>query len=438
MPPMQRRFPRWGYAVVALIVIAAGGLSAWLIWGRAPEDVSNPDAEFTAPTEGPKPKKKKPEDFVWPVFGYTPDRAKYFPTKVVKPPFKKVWRHRADSLLEFPPVLANNTLYAVTNKGTAIAMNAKNGHIRWRRPVGTLSAASPAWWRDRLFIVTLDGQITSLRAKDGKLLWKKDIPSRTESSPLVRNGRVYFGSEDGTVYAVRAKNGKTIWTYGASGAVKAALAYSDHKLYFGAYGGRAYAIQASNGNEVWSTSTAGLSLGRSGNFYSTPAVAFGRVYMGNTDGRVYSFVARNGETAWTKSTGSYVYSGPAAAPVPGKGPTVFIGSYTGVFYALDAQSGAERWSFQSPGRISGAVSVIGPVVYFANLVSRETHGLDVRTGKEVFRHKGGGFAPPLSDGETLYVTGYGTELAFKPRKKAPGAGRSGRRAREKNQGREGS
>jgi len=72
----------------------------------------------------------------------------------------------------------------------------------------------------------------------------------------------------------------------------------------------------------------------------------------------------------------------------------------------------------------GAVSVIGPVVYFANLVSRETHGLDVRTGKEVFRHKGGGFAPPLSDGETLYVTGYGTELAFKPRKKAPGAGRS--------------
>ena len=159
--------------------------------------------------------------------------------------------------------------------------------------------------------------------------------------------------------------------------------------------------------------------------------------MGNTDGRVYSFPASSGDLAWTQSTGSYVYSGPAAAPVKGRGPTVFIGSYTGRFYAFDARSGAERWSFQSPGRISGAVSVIGRVVYFSNLATRETHGLDVRTGKEVFRHDGGGFSPPLSDGKTLYLTGYATELALRPRKKSPKAGRSERRAREKNQDREG-
>ena len=435
MPPMQRRFrSRWPYVVAAVVVLAAGGLTAYLIWGRAPEDVSNPDAEFTAPTGEPKPKKQKPEDFVWPFFGYSPDRSKYFPAQI-KPPFKKVWRRRADSLLEFPPVLARKTLYFVTNKATAVARDAATGKLRWRRPVGSLSAASPAWWKGRLFVVTLDGRITALRAKNGRVIWKKDIPSRTESSPYVRNGRVYFGSEDGTVYALRAKNGRTIWTYGASGAVKAALAYSNGKLYFGAYGGSAYAIRASDGKAVWSTSTAGLSLGRSGNFYSTPAVAFGRVYMGNTDGRVYSFAASSGETAWTKSTGSYVYSGPAAAPVPGRGPTVFIGSYTGRFYALDARSGAERWSYQSPGRISGAVSVIGRVVYFANLETRETHGLDVRTGRQVFRHDGGGFAPPISDGKTLYLTGYATQLAFKPRREARGARRSGRRARGKSRDR---
>jgi outer membrane protein assembly factor BamB len=426
MPPMRRRIPRWAYVLGALVVLAAGGLTAYLIWGRAPGDVSNPDAEFTAPTEEPKAKKRKPKDFVWPIFGYTPDRAKYFPTNV-GPPFKRVWRHRADSLLEFPPVLAKETLYFVTNKGTAVALNAKTSKTRWRRPVGSLSAASPAWADDRVFTVTLDGRVTCLRADNGRVVWKKDIPSRTESSPLVRNGRVYLGSEDGTVYALNAKNGHTIWTYGASGAVKAALAYSDHKLYFGAYGGTAYAIRASNGREVWSTGTAGLSLGRSGNFYSSPAVAFGRVYMGNTDGRIYSFTASGGEVAWTKSTGSYVYSGPAAASVKGRGPTVFIGSYTGVFYALDARSGAERWSFQSPGRISGAASVIGRVVYIANLASRETHALDVRTGKEVYRHDGGGFAPPISDGKSLYLTGYATLLRLDPREKKKRGGKSKRK-----------
>ena len=430
MPPMQRRIPRWAYVVAAVVVLAAGAGGAYLIWGGAPEDVSNPDAEFTVPRDEPKPKKRKPKDFVWPTFGYTPDRSKYFPTRL-GPPFKKVWRRRADSLLEFPPVLARKTLFYVTNKGTAVARNAVTGRLRWRRSIGTLSAASPAWWKGRLFVVALDGRLTALRAKNGRVLWRRDIPSRTESSPLVRNGRIYFGSEDGTVYALRAANGKTIWTYRTNGAVKAALAFAGGRLFFGAYGGRATAIRASDGKEAWSTSTAGLSLGRSGNFYSTPAVAFGRVYMGNTDGRVYSFTARSGETAWTKSTGSYVYSGPAAAPVPGRGPTVFIGSYTGRFYALDARSGAERWSFQAPGRISGAVSVLGRVVYFANLGTRETHGLDVRTGRQVFRHKGGGFAPPITDGETLWLTGYATQLAFKERKarKADGRKRAGKRKR---------
>src|SRR5688500_14853986 len=169
MPPMQRRFPRWAYVLAAVVVLAAGGLAAWLNWGDAPEDVSDPDAEFTAPAEEPKQKKRKPKDFVWPVFGYTPDRAKYFPQQV-DPPFKRVWRQRADSLLEFPPVLAKKTLYFVTNKGTTVALSAKNSKTRWRRSVGTLSAASPAWDDGRLFVVTLDGRVTALRGDNGKVI----------------------------------------------------------------------------------------------------------------------------------------------------------------------------------------------------------------------------------------------------------------------------
>jgi outer membrane protein assembly factor BamB len=425
MPPMPIRIPRWGYAAIAAVLLAAGGAGAYLIWGRAPGDVSNPDAEFTVPAPAPKPpKRKKEKPFVWPIFGYTPDRAKYLPARL-DPPFRKLWRYRADSLLEFPPVLAQNTLFFVTNRGTAVAVDARTGRRRWKRKVGTLSAASPAWWRGTLFVVTLDGRLTALRARGGRVLWTKDVPSRTESSPYVREGRVYFGSEDGTVYAVRARNGRTIWTYRAPGAVKAALAFSGGRLFFGDYAGVATAIRARDGARVWSTSTAGLALGRSGRFYSTPAVAFGRVYMGNTDGRVYSFTARGGETAWTRSTGAYVYSGPAAANVPRLGPTVFVGSYSGRFYALDARSGNERWSHQAAGRISGAAGVIGRVAYIGNLGNRDTEGLDVRTGRRVFRWSHGGFAPPISDGKRLYVTGYASLFGFAPRKhrRAHGHGR---------------
>ncbi|MEX2448623.1 MAG: PQQ-binding-like beta-propeller repeat protein [Solirubrobacterales bacterium] len=80
----------------------------------------------------------------------------------------------------------------------------------------------------------------------------------------------------------------------------------------------------------------GQGFGTSGAFYSTPAVAFGRVYAGNNDTRVYSFDRRDGTIAWTYSTGGCAYSGPAAARTSRTGPTVYIGSFDGNLYALNA------------------------------------------------------------------------------------------------------
>jgi YD repeat-containing protein len=100
--------------------------------------------------------------------------------------------------------------------------------------------------------------------------------------------RVYFGSESGRVYSLRAGDGAVRWTYDAKGAVKCALALADGKLYFGDYSGRVYALHQADGTRSWSTGTKGSTFGfRSGQFYSTPAVAYGRVYIGNTDGRMY-------------------------------------------------------------------------------------------------------------------------------------------------------
>ena len=76
------------------------------------------------------------------------------------------------------------------------------------------------------------------------------------------------------------------------------------------------AVKARNGQIKWQAGSQGLSFSRTGEFYSTPAVAFGRVYSGNNDGRVYSFDAKTGELAWTQSTGGYVYPGPAVADTP--------------------------------------------------------------------------------------------------------------------------
>jgi outer membrane protein assembly factor BamB len=425
-PRSRRRIVIW-VGLAAVVLLAAGAGAYVLLSGG---DVSNPDVEFRAePTETPAAETPRAgaDDFTWPRYGYSASRRHYLPaSKSLRPPFRRRWSWGADSLLEFTPILAEGKLFIIKNNGAVYALDKRNGNVRWRRDLGRLAASAPAYAGGRIFVTILrrnggskNGLVAALRAKDGAQLWTKPLPSRTESSPLVANGRVYFGSEDGSFYALRARDGGEVWRYKAAGAVKGAPALSGGKLYFGDYAGRVHAIRERDGKRAWSVTTRGARFGTgSGQFYASPAVAFGRVYIGNTDSNVYSFSARDGKLAWRTGTGNYVYASAAVAQVPGGKPTVYVGSYDARFYALDARSGKVRWKHKAPGRISGAATVVGDIVYFGDLKSRSTTGLGARTGRKVVRLGRGGFNPVISDGRNLYLVGYASLSQLTPRSPA--------------------
>jgi outer membrane protein assembly factor BamB len=417
---------------VALLVLVGGGVVFALT--QKPGDISHPGVAFhNEPTATPVPdtpeptpgsKKKDPlANFEWAYYGYSQDRRHYLPAStLLKPPFWRVWTLGGKTLLEFPPVMAEGKLFLLKNSGGVEAIDKRTGRVVWARKVGALAAASPAYGNGRVFVTLLSrgkgkpGAVYALRASDGKILWRRLLPSRSESSPVFDNDRIYFGSENGTVYALLAGDGSVRWTFKAHGAVKCALALANGKLYFGDYSGRVYAIRQADGGQVWSSGTSGGHFGlSSGQFYSTPAVAFGRVFIGNTDGRMYSFASDNGKLAWAKETGGYVYSSPAVAQVPSGKPTVYFGSYSGVFYALNAQSGQVRWSYRDGGKISGGATVVGDIVYFSNIGHKDTTGLGARTGRKVFHMRRGSFNPVISDGRTIFLTGYSSLYALRPK-----------------------
>jgi outer membrane protein assembly factor BamB len=425
---MSRRKLLLGAGVALVVLIAAGAVFAVT---RRPGDVSNPDVGFSdEPTSTPVPDPPEPKsakkdplrNFVWANYGYSKDRRRLLPASMLlRPPFWRVWTLGGRTLLEFPPVMAEGKLFLLKNNGAVYAIDKRTGKVIWKRKVGALAAASPAYGNGRVFVPllsrgkSLPGAVYALRASDGKVLWRRLLPSRSESSPVFDNDRVYLGSENGRVYALRAGDGAVRWTYDAHGAVKGGLALADGKLYFGDYSGRVYALRQTDGHQLWDTGTSSGPLGfRSGQFYSTPAVAYGRVYIGNTDGRMYSFSSSNGKLAWAKGTGGYVYSSPAVAQVPGGRPTVYFGSYDGKFYAVDARSGKVRWSYHDGGKISGGSTVVGDVVYFSNIGKRDTTGLGARTGRKVFHMARGSFNPVISDGRTIFLTGYSSLYALRP------------------------
>jgi outer membrane protein assembly factor BamB len=420
---VKRNRRRWPWIAAAVVLVLAGAaVGAYFAFFKKQGDYNNPNAAFeTTPVVPPpkQPRKPKPETFKWPQYGYQRDRTRFLDANI-HPPFKILWRFKkGKGLVEFQPILVNGVLYFVRNEGMAYAVRAKNGKKLWQRKVSSLAASSPAWAQGRIFITTLvPGSVKALNAKNGKIVWKKSLPSRAESSPIVINGVVYFGSENGTVYALRASNGKTVWTYHAGGAVKAGLAYDQGKLYFGDYSGAVTALSAKSGGKVWSTATNGASFNRSGQFYSTPAVAYGRVYLGNTDNFVYSFVAKTGQLAWRHGTGSYVYAAPAVGTVAGLGATVFIGSYDGNFYALNAKTGGVRWTHRDGGKISGAPTVIGKVVYYSSLGNHNTLGLNTSNGNRVWTYPFGAFNPVISDGKRIYLTLNSNVVGLVPKPKS--------------------
>jgi outer membrane protein assembly factor BamB len=424
--PGSRRWLRWGLvAVVVLLVLAGGAVAVLLV--HSPHNVSHPDVEFTSPTTStaaapPAKKKATPvNNFSWPRYGYDAERTRFFAgPKGLAPPLRVGWTFQDYALLEFPPVIYGNTLYVIDDDGSAKALDTQTGRKLWETKVGTLGAASPALGiKQGLMYVSLlstnphpgstpgNGRFAALSMRTGRVVWSKPIPPGTESSPIAFGNSVYFGDQGGTVFSLNATTGHVNWEYHASSAVKGGPSLSNGILYFGDYGGRAYAVNAATGHQVWAVNTSGTEFGfGSGNFYSSPAVAFGRVYMGNTDGRVYSFAARTGQLAWATGTGAYVYASPAVADVPGLGPTVYLGSYDGNFYAFNAQSGAIRWRHPAGGKISGSATIVGNVVYYSDLGTKTTAGLDVRTGHQVFSFPDGAFNPVVADNSAIFLSGY--------------------------------
>jgi outer membrane protein assembly factor BamB len=427
----RRRRLVWIVPALVAVLLAAG--AAKVLTG-GPGDVSNPDVAFdTAPPSTPAPSTPAPsttttasskdpfdDGFEWPDYGYTPNRARYLPLdRNLRPPFNVRWRVTGSILLEFPPVICGRSLYLLKNNGALYAISRRTGKVRWKQKLGYLAASSPSCHGDTVYAVLLSrgkriraGRIAAVAAYTGRTRWSRKLPSRAESSPLVDHGRIYFGSEDGTVYALDAANGDIKWTYKSGGAVKGAVALDDHgRLIFGDYAGSVTAIRRADGKQLWRTGTSGGAFGlKSGNFYATPAVAFGRVYIGNTDGFVYSFSARDGKLAWRHKTGSYVYSSPAISPV--LGGTVYAGSYDGKLYAFDARTGSVRWTHKSGGKISGGPVVIGDLVFYSNLSRHSTGAVGAANGRTVWSIGRGAFNPVISDGQRIYLVGYATLYAL--------------------------
>jgi len=93
---------------------------------------------------------------------------------------------------------------------------------------------------------------------------------------------------------------------------------------------------------------------------SRPAVASNVVYLGSWDGKLYALNASNGSYIWSFATGGEIDSSPTIS-----GGLVYVGSHDGKVYALNASTGMVGYNLELHNNVVWSFTT-GDMVMFSS------------------------------------------------------------------------
>lgn len=222
------------------------------------------------------------------------------------------------------------------------------------------------WRRNRVFVGSADRGLYALRAEDLSTLWRFQTLGVVQCEPLydVAEDVVYFGSNDGAIYKVHASTGEMIWRFATNAEVSRRPVLAGGILYAVNANDTIIALDPESGELRWTqhrTPAYGMEIAG----HAGPTVANGRVYTSFSDGRVFAFDAQDGKERWSTDLAAEAESAAGgdapryldsdATPIVLRTETasyVFVASYAGGVYALDAGTGARMWANEKAKGVS--------------------------------------------------------------------------------------
>ncbi|HMK34380.1 MAG TPA: PQQ-binding-like beta-propeller repeat protein [Desulfomonilaceae bacterium] len=94
---------------------------------------------------------------------------------------------------------------------------------------------------------------------------------------------------------------------------------------------------------------------------SSPIVSHGAVYFGSWDGNFYAVDVQTGREKWRFTTQGSVHSRPALSD-----GSICFGSGDSYLYCLQTESGRLNWKFKTGGPVYSSPIILGEVVYFGS------------------------------------------------------------------------
>ena len=151
------------------------------------------------------------------------------------------------------PAFADGVLYVGTFKSEMLAIDAKNGKVRWRVPTKGWVWAGPVVKDKTLYFGDLSGSFYALDTSNGSQVWTPLQPDGPiTESPLVTDDTIYFSTETGTLYAVDFK-GSEKWKQVIGGKLYTSPVLAGDTVLAAPVGAEAllYALDKNSGAQKW-------------------------------------------------------------------------------------------------------------------------------------------------------------------------------------------
>ena len=269
------------------------------------------------------------------------------------------------------PSVAGGAVYMASEDSSIRSLDAVTGKQRWSytRTVGISRQSGYDGYTtvsgNTVYVASDSGALFALDGATGKRRWDVVWPSLLDTlyaAPAVDSGMVFaaVGGPDGGAYALSATTGKVVWKTSHVLGFDARPLVADGVVYFASQASDTLvALDEQTGAQRWSTGSSGIN--------SPPAIGGGLIYVAGADAIIRAFHTQDGSPAWTFQTGG-IAGVPAiatGAALTLDGSTLYAGSQGGIFYALNATTGKQRWSANAHSPIDSPPAVANGAVFAA-------------------------------------------------------------------------
>lgn len=338
-------------------------------------------------------------------------------------PFSLAWTTNLGSNVYMTsPVVEGNSVFAASidenagGKAAIVAMDTRNGNVRWKYPVRASVKNSIAIAQGLLFAQDIYGYLYALDIHTGKLAWEKKLEVARvpglDDGLVASADKVFAGSGKG-LCALDARTGKQLWQnkeWSQREGTTATLSLSPDEsvLVGGVQWSAMYANDARTGKLLWDKSENGIrsrasspamydgamyflslnslfilsertgrvlarkELPYSVDVTSTPLVTEGEIIFGTATEGLVALDRETLEEKWKLRTGkALIYTAPyvneeaaqiECSPVL-TGDVVIVGASDGVFYAVDRRNGTLLWRHRTGAPILTTVAVSGQMFF---------------------------------------------------------------------------